>query len=120
MLRRWMLAVLLVAAVPAPVLALDGNGWLKQPDGVRVAYVLGLVDAWAHVSATVRDTQAQLPAYTPGEVEMFYVTVTRCLAGKPHRQTMAIVEKYMKDNPGKWHQQMADSVFAAIWTACKE
>jgi hypothetical protein len=115
-----MLAVLLVIAVPAPVLALDGNGWLKQSEIVRVAYVGGLVDAWAHVSAVVQETRAERPAYTSGEVEKLLVKMTECLAGKPHRQTMAIIEKYMKDNPGKWHHAMADSAFVAVWAACKE
>jgi hypothetical protein len=38
--------------------------------------------------------------------------------GRTYKQATAIVEKYVEDNPGKWHYRMAELVFIAVGEAC--
>lgn len=79
---------------------------------------MGVVDTWRHLSSTVKDsggperdkvfTRAYLAAHNCLKDEMTYV------------QIIAIVEKWMRDNPQDWHYDMASNIWAAIGVTCNK
>lgn len=104
---------------PPSALGWDGNEYLKVPPVARVAYVAGVVDAYINLKATVEAKRSSTPSYVPGSFEGIIGEASSCLTGMPYSQIVAIVDKYVKDHPEKWHHPMADTIFGALWTTCK-
>lgn len=121
--KRWPCIVLaalwfvVLGAIPAP--AVVGNEWRTLDDAARWLYVAGVVDTWSMVKDGIQIAKEGNPAYTPGASEEAFSTAFDCVAGRPYAQTIAIVDKYMKDHPEKWHYTMAANIFIAIRSTCQ-
>ena len=95
--------------------AMSGNDWKQLRLGEQQAYVWGVVDTWTNF------TQAIEPSGKPSssEVLKMFTDLTRCVRkGLTYGQMVAIVQKYMENNPSQWHFAMASLVWTAIDEAC--
>ena len=101
------LTVSAVLAEDAPLYEgfVDGHGWRAGDEDEKRVYTIGAIDGLSFANIFEADTQM---------VENF----ADCIHGMSAEQVTAIVQKYLDDNPGKWHQPMNRSVFFAITTSC--
>ena len=120
---RWQCAALvlfcglLVPLWPSSAAAVTGNDWRDLPASARATYVSGVVDNLVDFGAAVRSL---VPAEKRTASEKMLVSFEDCIAKtpRPPSQLVAIVEKYVKDNPGQWHTRMSGLVFEAL--RCKD
>jgi len=112
--------LLAVALYGTPALALDGNAWLRLSETARAHYVAGVVDTWFGAKDLSKGLEDGIPIYVPGGVELAFTRASDCIRGKPYSQVVAIVEKYMKDHPEKWHYDMTSSIFVAVYKTCQQ
>jgi hypothetical protein len=84
---------------------IDGHDWLPDGEDEKLAYTTGVIDGL--VFAPIFESDAQM-------IENF----VDCVDGMSSEQIKAIVQKYLDDNPGKWHQAMNRSVFVSIADTC--
>jgi len=108
---------LLAPLWPSSAAAVTGNDWRALPEAARASYVTGVVDNLVDFGAAVRSL---VPAEKRTASEKMLVSFEDCIAKtpRPPSQLVAIVEKYIKDNPGQWHTRMSGLVFEAL--RCKE
>lgn len=81
-----------------PKCFLTGNEYLQLKPELRFAYVMGLYDGM------------QLSTIFGAKDDRFYDYIE----GMNSRQIVAIVEKYLKDNPQEWHKPMNYIFFFAL------
>jgi hypothetical protein len=116
---RWQCVLVLlgglIAAVLSPALAVavTGNDWRAMPAPARTAYVSGVVDNLVDFGSAIRSL---VPAEKRTASEKMMVGFEDCIAQtqRPPSQLVAIVEKYLKDNPAQWHTRMSGLVFEAL------
>ena len=85
---------------------LSGSSYKELPDVGKRGYVMGFTDG-IFVS----------PLY--GAPKKNILPLERCVVGMSAGQIVAIVEKWLADNPGRWHEQMNTLAFDAIQEACR-
>ena len=109
----WLLLVLVLAFWPASAAAMTGNEWRALPVAARSSYVTGVVDNLVDFGAAVRSL---VPAEKRTASEKMLVSFEECIAKtpRPPSQLVAIVDKYIKDNPTQWHGRMSGLVFEAL------
>ena len=56
----------------------------------------------------------------PNATDSLFIRAADCASGKPYSQNIAIVEKYMKDNPERWQYAMASAIWIAIFRTCEQ
>ena len=119
--RRLCLAVLLSALLaplwPSVAAAMTGNDWRALPISARTSYVTGVVDNFTDVATAIKTL---VPAEKRTASEKMLVGFEDCMArtSRPPSQLVAIVDKYLKDNPARWHTRMSGLVFDAL--SCKD
>lgn len=127
---RILLALLLLLTLTTSAWGyVTGNEYRGFRDDTRLAYVLGVLDGWQQIGANLAPP-SKSPIVEPDakvmQVQLLYVRLfldlSRCAVEKQmtHRQTGAIVDKYVSDNPGEWHLPMAFVVFKAMIAACEK
>ena len=110
----WLLLLLLgLPGWPSPAAAMTGNEWRALPTAARASYVTGVVDNLVDFGAAVRSL---VPAEKRTASEKMLVSFEECIVRtpRPPSQLMAIVDKYIKDNPAQWHGRMSGLVFEAL------
>jgi hypothetical protein len=112
-MKRAALILFFMLMSAVPVSAATGNEWRALSPAARTAYLLGVVDAWTLLDMAVKASPQ------PVGIASMFTRVVRCL-GKDmtYGQTVAIVEKYLQDNPSTWHYDMAALAWTAIDVAC--
>ena len=120
--RWYCVAVILFCCLLTPLLpssagAVTGNDWRALPASAKTAYVSGVVDNLVDFGAAVRSL---VPAEKRSGSEKMLVSFEDCIAKtpRPPSQLVAIVDKYVKENPGQWHARMSGLVFEAL--RCKD
>jgi hypothetical protein len=120
--RWYCVAVVLFCCLLAPMLpssaaAVTGNDWRALAASARTAYVSGVVDNLVDFGTAVRSL---VPAEKRSGSEKMLVNFEDCIAKtpRPPSQLVAIVDKYVKENPGQWHARMSGLVFEAL--RCKD
>jgi len=114
----WRLLLLLgLPGWPSPAAAMTGSEWRALPMAARTSYVTGVVDNLVDFGAAVRSL---VPAEKRTASEKMPVSFEECIVRtpRPPSQLVAIVDKYIKDNPAQWHTRMSGLVFEAL--RCKE
>ena len=110
-----LVTVSLLGASPSAAFALSGNDYQKQPELARSMYVAGVIEGWQTLAVMVVERKLQAP-----EVDTLYFPIVRCVEkGMTRGQTLAIVDKYMTENPARWHEQMGVLVWMAMTDACR-
>jgi hypothetical protein len=77
---------------------LDGNLYMQQSQEFQFAYIMGVIDGLCH---------GEFPG---GSSSPF----SKCAKGKPPFQIKALIDKYMKENPQKWHYAMSSLIWVAV------
>ena len=110
----WLFLLLLgLSGRPSPASAMTGNEWRALPTAARTSYVTGVVDNLVDFGAAVRSL---VPAEKRTASEKMLVSFEECIVRtpRPPSQLVAIVDKYVKDNPAQWHGRMSGLVFEAL------
>ncbi len=119
MTPRWpcILIVLcsLLAVATEKAAAITGNEFLALSENSRFTYVVGTLDGWGNVWAVMQGANVKAPT-----IDAMFNDITRCVVERKmtRGQTQAIVEKYLRDTPGKWHEEMAGLIWTAMRVAC--
>lgn len=109
------LGCILIAATPAPAHT-SGNDFRHFSQNERLTYVLGVLDAWQ-----IQGPMLSGVAPTEQAATKHFGALSKCAADKPMSgaQILAIVDKYIADNPAEWHMTTAFLVWKAMTVACK-
>ena len=89
----------------------SGNQFLKLSANQKGWYFLGVLDAMKQT----RDTYLKASEMTESEFDRFFES---CIAGRPVRQHLAIVELWLKENPDRWHEPAIKLIFDAERDSC--
>lgn len=83
-----------------------GEEFLQMPEAQQEGFAAGLVDG-IYLA----------PLFgAPGKnIESFH----RCIVGMSTSQVAAIIQKYLKDHPEKWHQRLSVEAYSALESACR-
>jgi hypothetical protein len=113
-----LLSGVVLLAMPGASGGMTGNDFQRLVEPARMAYVLGMIDGWENVVGMIQYLGERVKA---GSLERIYGDILRCLGERkiPVGQAHAIVDKYVKDNPGMWHEEMSHIVWKALFHACK-
>jgi hypothetical protein len=104
---------------PGNANAIDGNKWKTFPELSRSAYIMGVVDTWSNVAEATAEVTKIKRSYKTGIVEDTLIDNVQCVAQKmTYKQIVAIVDKYMADNPSQWHFTMPSLIWTAVAEAC--
>lgn len=108
---------LLAPLWPSSAGAVTANDWRGLPTTAKTAYVTAVVDNLVDFGMAIRSL---VPPERRTASEKMLVSFEECVArsSRPPAQLLAIVEKYVKDNPGQWHARMSGLVFEAL--RCKD
>jgi hypothetical protein len=111
MRKKWVVALVVVVCVGvwgAVGEGFDVSSWQKMGKEIRLGYVIGYYDGF--LSGSV--------------VQEMYPKKTNEFSNKikawNYGQNIAIIDKYLKDNPHKWHESFAILVLDAYEDACKK
>ena len=99
------LSVYGTATTLVPNSFLKGNGWKDLSHSGKLGYGMGIVDGILFTSAWERGGNS-LEWLRP------------CVVGMTDSQVFAIIQKYIDDNPGDWHDEMHTIVFRAFLDTC--
>jgi hypothetical protein len=116
--NAFLMTICLIFAVDA--MAITGNEWKQLTPAGQQAYVAGVIDTWNGVGQ--RATVMKKMGHGGSLNELFFTDLHECVSVRnrmPYGQIVAIVKKYMDNNPSGWHYSMADSVYEALSEACK-
>ncbi len=92
--------------------AITGNDWNVQPKDVQGFYILGVTQGWREASVIEGNIRKG------GSSMTFLVD---CLKqGMTYNQVIAIVERYMREHPEKWHSQMSTLIFVGLSEMCTQ
>lgn len=83
----------------------DGNAYLRLGQAQKVAYISGVLDGI--YMAPILDAKNT-------RIEGLH----RCIDGMTNIQICAIVNKFLQENPARWHEPMNNLVYLAIIKAC--
>ncbi|MGH8542100.1 MAG: Rap1a/Tai family immunity protein [Gammaproteobacteria bacterium] len=93
------------AGVPVHEGFITGNEYQEFSDLQKRRYVIGVLDGLL---------LAPLLAAPNAEVEW----LGRCITGMTDTQVVAIVAKYLQQNPHRWHESMHVLVYSVFVTTC--
>jgi hypothetical protein len=93
-------------SMPANAAFLDGNEYRQAPESLKMGYLTGIVDAIEGLSEWGFLTEAEI------------VNMNTCTKDMTPNQVVAIVDKYLENNPEIWHLTMASHVINALIEAC--
>jgi len=110
---------LLIVLLPAIVLAgsnkpvliktgfITANDYLSYVPQRKRAYAIGFIDG-----------MLVAPFFSAPKSELSWVE--KCLIGMTDYQVAAILDKYLRDNPARWHESMNTLAWFAIKDGCKK
>lgn len=89
----------------------SGNQFLKLSANQKGWYFLGVLDAMKQT----RDMYLEANEMTESEFDQFFES---CIAERPVRQHLAIVELWLKNHPNRWHEPAIKLIFDAERHSC--
>jgi hypothetical protein len=114
---RWtvvaVLCCLLMSLIPSPAAAVTGNDWRRLSAAAKTAYVSGVVDTLMDFGAAVRSL---VPAEKRSASDKTLVSFEGCIGKTPRfpSHLVAVVDKYVKENPAERYARMSALVFEAL------
>jgi hypothetical protein len=100
------------------IAALTGNEWRQLSLPSQQAYVIGVTDTWNLLESVRLESIPLAMEKEPQEAPSIITHLMNCLNEMTYGQGVAIVEKYMRDNPAEWHKSMAFLIWNAAHEAC--
>jgi hypothetical protein len=88
---------------------MTGNSWRQFSVDGRRLYLVGVLEGWTTVFVSGEGI--------PGP-ELSQIMECIIVPGRQYGQEVAIVEKFMADNPRRWHQPMSFIMWEALLDAC--
>jgi hypothetical protein len=79
--------------------------FLHMPETQQAGFAAGLVDG-IYVSPLLGAAE--------GNIEQLH----KCIVGMSDAQVAAIIARYLKDHPERWHKRLNTEAFTALDTAC--
>ncbi len=118
-ITRTVLITLCFSFLTVPTVnALTANEWKKLEPAEQQAYICGVVDTWRNFATLENYAKGQGDS-PPDATAQIFAEVAHCTAGKgiTYKQIIAVVRKYLKNNPSEWHIDMASLIFEAVHAA---
>ena len=109
-----MLISLVLSSIATDAYAVTGNDWRTLSKPSRDAFVLGVMESWLDLIVLADKGGRE----SNSAIVQQYRVVIDCSKGRPYSQTIAIVEKYMENNPSEWNSTMPSIVWEAIYESC--
>ena len=106
--RLCLLLVLVLCLEPCSAIAITGNQWRQYSEDAKGFYLTGLFDAW-NFSDALQDASGKV----------ILSSVKPCLGNMTYDQLIAILDKYMKEHPERWNQQLTLILLPALGGACQ-
>lgn len=112
--------------------AITGNDWFRLSEAEKTAYAAGVADAWEFALVWLagdafKAGQSSLllgsaPLAADGGLVHFLRRMTICFGpkGMQYTQITAIIDKYVRERPARWHEYMPILIREALADACKE
>jgi hypothetical protein len=98
--------VLLVGGAGGKESIFGVQDWRTLPMGAKVTYVIGFTGGLGIGQGMIMLNPAKM-----GEIDS-------CTAEWTYGQYVAVIDKYVQDNPDKWDKPLGSFVFSAIANAC--
>jgi hypothetical protein len=108
--RMFLMTACLLWAVEAE--AITGNQWRELTRAEQAYYIIGVLDGWDDLGDTTLQAKERTPVVTG------FTKLVKCAVGMAYAQIHAIIQKYMENNPAKWHSSMALLVWFALNEGC--
>ena len=106
-----LIPVIVLADIDGPVLIktgfLSGYDYQGLSPQRRRAYAIGFLDGLLVA-----------PFFSAPKTELSWVE--NCIIGMTDHQVAAILDKYLRDNPARWHETMNVIAWVAIKEGCKK
>ena len=93
--------------------SISGNQFLNLSEKQKGWYFLGVLDAMKET----RDTYFKASDMTENQFDHIWES---CIAGRPIRQHLAMVESWLANNPTRWHEPAIELIFDAERDSCDE
>jgi hypothetical protein len=81
--------------------------FLEWDENGRNGYAMGLLDG-----------MYMAPAFGAPDNNKVLIDIATCAEGMKSSQVVAIIDKYLRDHPEKWHWDLKDIGYNAMLTAC--
>jgi len=103
--------------------AKTGNEWRNLSLAARQGYVMGVLDAWRDAEdmriASLRREKDKKSIEILSNMPPVITHIVECMGGKmTYGQIIAIVDKYIENNPEQWHHSMVSLIWTATHEAC--
>ena len=111
-----LLSSMLLCLIPSQASPITGDEFQALPELGRRMYLVGTLDAWGAAVAANANAKE-----TSATIDNTYGAISRCdTASKADpRQTLAIVDKHIRDNRERWDEPASTLIWGALWAACK-
>ncbi len=103
-----MMLIIVTGAGAADRKFIDGNDWSKWPEVFKLTYIDGFLSGVVFWRGLVGEN--------PKEAEVIW----ECIKDWPPSQNLAVVEKYLKDNPHQWDKAIFVLIDDALTDACRK
>jgi hypothetical protein len=112
MVVRLIVFVSALVGQPALTSAISGNEWQTMNSTWRSGYVAGVLDGWA---------QAASEDVTEGKSDSVWIRILSCITTKkiPYRQVAAAADKYVREHPEQWHEEVSTLIYLSMVDVCK-
>ena len=91
--------------------SITGNQFLGLSEKQQGWYFLGVLDAMKQT----RDTYFKASDMPENQFDHIWES---CIAGRPVRQHLAMVESWLQANPNRWHEPAIELIFDAERDSC--
>lgn len=96
--------------------AMSGNDWKRLGPGEQLSYIMGVLDTWKNLERV--EAKAKSPVQPHSWAVLHYRDALNCIQPMTFEQTVAIIQKYLENNPSAWHYAMPSLVWTALKAAC--
>jgi hypothetical protein len=106
-----------VATGQAATAITRGNEWRELSEPMRFGYVIGVIESadWLRLVDRAAPPLVRVDSPTSRLVGLLETCEGK---GMTREQLVAMVDKYLKDHPEKWHLLMPELVLSALRAAC--
>ena len=87
---------------------LKAGEYLEMPESVQRAYAMGILDGFY-----------MAPMFGAPDDNKRLIFIASCVEGMKSSQVQAIILKYVKDHPQRWHLDLKEAAYNGVLNACQ-
>ncbi len=101
-------------------LAMDVTKWENLAKVSKFAYVIGVLEGWFFWDDLTMYAVTEELAKALSPTEQLRHEIVTCMKGRKTDQALAVVQRYVTENPKEWHKSMTSMIYNALGDACKK